>query len=82
MTRPLDEDSTNSEIEEVLPAQPHERWFDLCFRLIILLLAAIWLMIPPTANDMPPLARKIAQDLKTPQDFKTTQDLKTTKEMR
>lgn len=62
MTRPLNEDSTNSEIEQVLPVRPHERWFDLCFRLIILLLAAIWLMMPPAAGDARPVALKTAKE--------------------
>lgn len=41
----------NSEIADVLPAQPHERWFDLCFRLIIVALAGFWLLTPPAAGE-------------------------------
>jgi len=61
MTQPLDEDTPDSEIAKILPARRHERWFDLGFRLIILLLAAIWLMIPPAAGDARPLALTTAQ---------------------
>jgi len=82
VTRPLDDDSTNSEITQALPVARHERWFDLCFRLIILLLAAIWLMVPPAVGDARPMALKTAQDLKTTQDLSVTQDSKPAKEMR
>lgn len=27
-----------------------ERWFDLCFRLIILVLAGLWLFVPPAGD--------------------------------
>ena len=29
---------------------PRERWFDLCFRLIILVLAGLWLFMPPAGD--------------------------------
>ena len=29
---------------------PRERWFDLCFRLIILVLAGLWLFVPPAGD--------------------------------
>lgn len=29
---------------------PCERWFDLCFRLIILALAGLWLLMPPSGE--------------------------------
>jgi hypothetical protein len=64
MTRPLDEDTPDSEIAQVLPAKPHERWLDLCLRLIILLLAAIWLMIPPAADDARPLSLTTAKEMR------------------
>jgi hypothetical protein len=31
-------------------ASPRERWFEFCFRLIILALAALWLFVPPGGN--------------------------------
>ncbi|MFC5418229.1 hypothetical protein ACFPOB_01490 [Bosea eneae] len=34
---------------------PCERWFDLCFRLIILVLAGLWLFVPPAGDSrLPP----------------------------
>lgn len=34
---------------------PRERWFDLCFRLIILVLAGLWLFVPPAGDSrLPP----------------------------
>lgn len=50
----IDEDGANAEFEAPLPRQPgseaHGRWFDLCFRLIILALAALWLLTPPAGG--------------------------------
>ncbi|WP_449376202.1 hypothetical protein [Bosea thiooxidans] len=48
------EDGPNAEFEVLLPRQPGSeergRWFDLCFRLIILALAALWLLMPPAGG--------------------------------
>jgi hypothetical protein len=52
--RGLKEDSMDSEIANLLPKQPHERWFDLCFRLIIVLLAVFWLLMPPAGGETRP----------------------------
>jgi hypothetical protein len=64
MTRPLDEDTPDSEIAQILPARRHERWLDFCFRLIVLMLAAIWLMIPPAAGDARPLSLTTAKEMR------------------
>ena len=49
------EDGLNAEFEALLPRQPASeargRWFDLCFRLIILALAALWLLTPPAVGE-------------------------------
>jgi len=49
------EDRPAAEFEALLPRQPASeargRWFDLCFRLIILALAALWLLTPPAGNE-------------------------------
>ena len=51
----LDEDRSDAELEALLPrpaaSETRERWFDLCFRLIILALAALWLLTPPAVNE-------------------------------
>ncbi|MFJ5368307.1 hypothetical protein ACIPIA_03710 [Bosea sp. CER48] len=51
----VDEDDLNAELEALLPSEPSSeargRWFDLCFRLIILALAALWLLTPPAGNE-------------------------------
>lgn len=60
MVRDIEEDSMNSEIAERLPVRRHERWFDLCFRLIIVVLAGVWLLTPPAAGDQLPLQTKAA----------------------
>ncbi len=48
----IEEDSMTGDIEKLLPpAEPAgTRWFDLCFRLIILTLAALWLLMPPAGG--------------------------------
>lgn len=43
----------DSEIAMILPPRRHERWFDLCFRLIILSLAGFWLLTPPAGGQIP-----------------------------
>lgn len=54
-TATISEDGQNAEFEAMLPRQPASeargRWFDLCFRLIILALAALWLLTPPAGNE-------------------------------
>ena len=54
-TMGIDEDRPDAELEALLPRQPESeargRWFDLCFRLIILALAALWLLTPPAGNE-------------------------------
>lgn len=51
----IDEDRPDAELEALLPHQPASeargRWFDLCFRLIILALAALWLLTPPAGSE-------------------------------
>ena len=51
----IDEDGSDAACELLLPPPPagqaRRRWFDLCFRLIILTLAALWLLTPPAGNE-------------------------------
>jgi hypothetical protein len=60
MTRRFEEDSMDSEFADRLPPRPYERWFDLCFRLIIVVLAGVWLLTPPAAGDQPSAPIKAA----------------------
>lgn len=46
-------------ISQSVPA-PRERWFDLCFRLIILVLAGLWLFMPPAGDTRTQLDVKAA----------------------
>ncbi len=50
----IDESDPDAVFETQLLLQPasgaRRRWFDLCFRLIILTLAALWLLTPPAGN--------------------------------
>ncbi|PZR92865.1 MAG: hypothetical protein DI537_12140 [Stutzerimonas stutzeri] len=40
---------------------PRERWFELCFRLIILVLAGLWLFVPPAGDSrLPPNVKAAA----------------------
>lgn len=54
-TAGINEDDLHAEFEALLPRQPASeargRWFDLCFRLIILALAALWLLTPPAGGE-------------------------------
>ncbi len=50
----------DSEFADRLPPRPYERWFDLCFRLIIVVLAGVWLLTPPAAGDQPSAPIKAA----------------------
>ncbi|MCR4521803.1 MULTISPECIES: hypothetical protein [Bosea] len=51
----IDEDRPDAEFETLLPrpvaSEARGRWFDLGFRLIILALAALWLLTPPAGNE-------------------------------
>jgi hypothetical protein len=60
MAGPIEEDSMDSDIADLLPARPHERWFDLCFRLIIVALVGLWFLMPPAAGEMRPSEIKAA----------------------
>ena len=42
-----------SGLDQTTPG-PRERWFDLCFRLIILALAGLWLFMPPSSETQGP----------------------------
>jgi hypothetical protein len=48
----IEEDSMAGDVEMLLqPGQTaRSRWLDLCFRLIILALAALWLLVPPAGG--------------------------------
>jgi hypothetical protein len=60
----IEEVSMNSDIESLLPPARHERWFDLCFRLIILALAAFWLLAPPAGGAEPVASVKAAATIR------------------
>lgn len=51
----IDESDPDAAFETQLLLQPASeargRWFDLCFRLIILALAALWLLTPPAGSE-------------------------------
>lgn len=40
------------DIAKLLPSRPNERWLDLGFRIVIVLLAGFWLLAPPAAGEM------------------------------
>lgn len=50
----VDDDRLDAESEILFPrsmtSEARGRWFDLCFRLIILALAALWLLMPPAGG--------------------------------
>lgn len=50
----IDADGTDAAFETLSPHhsanEVRGRWFDLCFRLIILSLAALWLLMPPAGG--------------------------------
>ena len=58
----FDEDRPDVELEALLPrpaaSEARGRWFDLCFRLIILALAALWLLTPPAGGEHHAAAEK------------------------
>ncbi len=41
----------DGDIASPLPPRRHERWFDLGFRLILIVLAGIWLLMPPPQRE-------------------------------
>lgn len=51
---PIDGDGPDAAFETLPPhrsaSEARGRWFDLCFRLIILALAALWLLMPPAGG--------------------------------
>lgn len=46
----IDEDGPDTAFEALPASEARGRWFDLCFRLIILALAALWLLMPPAGG--------------------------------
>lgn len=46
----VDEDGPDTAFEVLPSSEARGRWFDLCFRLIILALAALWLLMPPAGG--------------------------------
>ncbi|RYE31998.1 MAG: hypothetical protein EOP23_14090 [Hyphomicrobiales bacterium] len=50
----IDQDRLDAEVDAFMPrstaSETRRRWFDLCFRLIILALAALWLLTPPAGG--------------------------------
>ena len=46
----VDEDGQDTAFEVLPASEARGRWFDLCFRLIILALAALWLLMPPAGG--------------------------------
>lgn len=54
------EDSMNGDLLRAIPPGPYERWFDICFRLIILALAGFWLLMPPAGAPDRPVDLKAA----------------------
>lgn len=49
-----EEESMSHDVLRTVPPRAYERWFDLCFRLIILALAGFWLLMPPAGGSKPP----------------------------
>lgn len=49
-----EEESMSHDVMRTIPPRPFERWFDLCFRLIILALAGFWLLMPPAGVSQRP----------------------------
>ncbi len=47
----VDDDGPDTAFEILPASEARGRWFDLCFRLIILALAALWLLTPPASNE-------------------------------
>ncbi|RDJ24242.1 hypothetical protein DWF00_03950 [Bosea caraganae] len=49
-----EEENMSDDVMRTVPPRAHERWFDLCFRLIILALAGFWLLMPPAGVSQRP----------------------------
>jgi len=49
-----DEDSSPSQIAEVLPRKPHEHWLDLGFGVLVAALLGGWLLLPQPASEPRP----------------------------
>lgn len=49
-----EEESMSHDVMRTIPPRAFERWFDLCFRLIILALAGFWLLMPPAGVSQRP----------------------------
>ncbi|GAU85074.1 hypothetical protein AB4Z40_25025 [Bosea sp. 2YAB26] len=51
----------DGDLLRAIPPRPYERWFDICFRLIILALAGFWLLMPPAGAPDRPVDLKAAE---------------------
>jgi hypothetical protein len=49
-----EEESMSRDVMRTIPPRASERWFDFCFRLIILALAGFWLLMPPAGVSQRP----------------------------
>lgn len=49
-----EEESMSRDMMRTIPPRANERWFDICFRLIILALAGFWLLMPPSGVSQRP----------------------------
>jgi hypothetical protein len=56
-----EEERMSDDVMRTVPPRAYERWFDLCFRLIILALAGFWLLMPPAGGSKPPAEMKAAE---------------------
>lgn len=50
-----EEESMSRDVMRTIPPRAYERWFDICFRLIILALAGFWLLTPPSGVSQRPV---------------------------
>lgn len=55
-----EEDDMGGDLLSAIPPRPYERWFDICFRLIILALAGFWVLMPPAGAPDRPVDLKAA----------------------
>ncbi|WP_439498397.1 hypothetical protein [Bosea sp. (in: a-proteobacteria)] len=56
-----EEDEMGGDLLSTIPPRPYERWFDICFRLIILALAGFWVLMPPAGAPDRPVDLKAAE---------------------
>lgn len=49
-----EEESMSRDVMRTIPPRSYERWFDFCFRLIIVALAGFWLLMPPAGVSQRP----------------------------